>query len=170
MKNAGLEETTMRNATPLIVVGFSAINPAFAQAGPETLIPYPDWIVFALSLVFTVWWSLKAFDRSFKLVGVPTFPRYMTRSGQYRLGQILFSAGCTVLYALMVRYHRDIPAIIAMAEPELAEKLKILIEENNPSYLIIVIIVSIFYVSLLGVEARLIPLSQALLYVVDALV
>lgn len=33
---------------------------AFAGDGPESLIPYSDWIIFTLALVVTAWWSLEA--------------------------------------------------------------------------------------------------------------
>jgi hypothetical protein len=128
---------------------------AFAGDGPESLIPYSDWIIFTLALVVTAWWSLEAFDRpSVNLADLPTFPRYMTRRGQYRSAKIVFVGICLAIYVLMIRYHRDLPAIIGAMKPEWSERLKTLTEQKDPSYLVVIIVVSACFLTLLKKEAR----------------
>jgi hypothetical protein len=130
------------------------VSNAVLSGKPENLIPYADWVVLALGLSFTLWLSVKVFDQSFKLADVPTFPKYMTRWGQYHLGQILFALGCALFYALLIHYHTDIATLAAVVQPETAEKIKTLTDQKNPSYLIIIAIVSAFYFSLFYVESK----------------
>jgi hypothetical protein len=128
---------------------------ALAESGPESLIPYPDWIIFGLALIVTAWWSNQAFDRrSFDLAGSPTYPQYMTRPSQYRLGRITFVLLSIAIYALMIRYHKDLPQIVKAVKPEWYDPLKSLIDDKDPSYLVVVIIVSACFLTLLKVEKK----------------
>ncbi|HTI84120.1 MAG TPA: hypothetical protein VL614_27020 [Acetobacteraceae bacterium] len=122
---------------------------------PTAFIPYPDWIVFCLALGFTAWWSLQAFDRPvLDLGGVPTFPRYMTRSGQFRWAKGLFVVACLLIYVLLVYYHKDLPEFIKAVKPDWAEPLSAVISQKDPSYLVAVVIASACFLSLLHIEAR----------------
>ena len=128
---------------------------ALADDGPAALIPYPDWIIFALALILTAWWSAKAFDRQpINLADTPTYPKYMTRPNQYRFGKTLFVLLSVAIYALMVRYHSDLPQIIKAIKPDWYEPLKSIIEQKDPSYLAIVVFVSACFLWLLRAEKK----------------
>jgi hypothetical protein len=146
---------------------FLGTSAALAEEGPTTFLHHADWIVFGLSLVLAGLWSGEAFDRpSIKLADVPTFPRYMTRPGQYRLGKAFFILSCVGIYCLMVHYHTDIPAIIGMVQPALTDQLKTFIEQKDPSYLVVTIIVSTIFVALLRYEAKwnVLLMGRSLIY------
>jgi hypothetical protein len=127
---------------------------AFADGGaPQDIIPYPDWIVFGLALILIAWWSAQAFDRpSIDLAEIPTYPRYMTRRSQYQLGRMFFVLLSLIIYGLMVRYHKDLPEIIHAAKPDWSETLKTLIDKNDPSYLVVIIVASACFLTLLKLE------------------
>jgi hypothetical protein len=128
---------------------------AWAAEGPADFIPYPDWVIFGLALVVTSWWSLQAFDRPIlDLGGVPTFPRYMTRGSQFKRARVLFLLVCLGIYALLVRYHKDLPELIKAVKSDWAEQLKAVIDAKDPSYLVAIIIASACFLTLLRVEAR----------------
>jgi hypothetical protein len=130
---------------------------AFAEDGSEALIPYSysDGAIFVLAAVVTVWWSMQAFDRpAISLADLPTFPRYMTRHSQYLFAKFSFVVLSLGIYSLMVRYHRELPEIIAAVNPDWAAPLKNLIEQKDPSYLVVVVIASAGFLALLQIEAR----------------
>jgi hypothetical protein len=141
----------------LQVATLAIIAPSLAFAEPETgpaaLIPYPDWILFALALILTAWWSAQAFDRPLiTLADTPTYPKYMTRPNLYNFGKALFVAFSVAIYALMVRYHSDLPRILKAVNPDWYGPLKTIIEQKNPSYLIVIVIVSACFLLLLRTE------------------
>jgi hypothetical protein len=155
--------TAVRGKTKMRKILYAAVLATIAPANawavdalpPTAFIPYPDWIVFGLALGFTAWWSLQAFDRPvLDLGGVPTFPRYMTRSGQFRWAKGLFVAACLMIYALLVYYHKDLPEFIKAVKPDWAEPLNAVINQKDPSYLVAVVIASACFLSLLHIEAR----------------
>jgi hypothetical protein len=149
------EGRTMTKAIWIAVLACLLPTLAFADDGPTVYIPYADWITFALALMIIAWWSNEAFDRpSLKLAGYPTYPRYMTRPNQYHLGKILFVLLSLLIYALMAYYHKDLPRIIGAINPEWKEPLKSLVDDKNPSYLVILIVVSACFVTLLKVEKK----------------
>jgi hypothetical protein len=69
-----------------------------------------------------------------------------------RFGKTLFVAVSIAIYALMVRYHSDLPQIIKAIKPDWYEPLKSIIEQKDPSYLLIVVLVSGTFVLLLRTE------------------
>ena len=126
---------------------------AYAAAGPADYIPHPDWILFALAMVFTACLSAQAFDRPLiTLADTPTYPKYMARPSLYNFGKGLFVFLSLAIYALMVRYHTDLPQIIKALNPEWYEPLKGIIEDKDPSYLLIIIIASASFLLLLRIE------------------
>ncbi len=145
----------MRKVVFLAILATMSPGAGFAAETPTDLIPDPDWIIFGIALVVAAWWSLQAFDRpTLDLAGVPTFPKYMTRSSQFKWARALFVFVSIGLYALLVRYHKDLPELINVAKPDWAEPLKAVIDQKEPSYLAAIVIASACFLTLLKVEAR----------------
>jgi hypothetical protein len=116
---------------------------AFADTGSAAYIPHPDWILFALAMILAAWWSAQAFDRPpIALADTPTYPKYMTRPNLYNFGEALFVALSLTIYALMIHYHTDLPELIKAIKPDWYEPLRSVIEQKDPSYLIIIVMVS----------------------------
>jgi hypothetical protein len=137
----------------ITVLASMAPTLAYAAAGPTDYIPHPDWILFGLAMVFTAWLSAQAFDRPpITLADIPTNPKYMTRPSLYNFGKGLFVLLSLAIYALMVRYHSNLPQIIKAVNPDWYKPLKDVIEDKNPSYLLIIIIVSACFLLLLRIE------------------
>jgi hypothetical protein len=125
----------------------------YAASGPADYIPHPDWILFGLAMVFIALLSGQAFDRPpIRLAGIPTYPKYMTRPILYNFGKGLFIVLSLAIYALMIRYHTDLPLIIKAVKPDWYKALEGVIEDKNPSYLVIIIIVSACFLLLLHIE------------------
>jgi len=131
----------------------------FADDGLLGLLSDPDWVVFMLALAIAVWWAMQAFDRpAISLAGLPTFPRYMARPTQYTYAKASFVLLSIAIYSLMIHNYSDLPSIIGIVKPDWYEQLRDLINQRNPSYLVIVIVVLASFLALLRIEGRWNPL------------
>ncbi len=74
----------------------------------------------------------------------------MTRRSQYRLGQALFVAFSVFLYLMMIDYHAELPQILAMVSPPLADKLNGILTSRTS--FVVIIGVSVLFVTLLRLE------------------
>jgi hypothetical protein len=143
----------MSNSIRTALFASMAPTVAYAAGGPTDYIPHPDWILFALAMVFTATLSSRAFDRPLiTLADAPTYPRYMARPGLYNFGKGLFIVISLAIYALMVRYHADLPQIIKVINSDWYKSIAGIIEDKDPSYLLIIVLVSACFLMLLRTE------------------
>src|ERR1700733_798239 len=137
----------------LSVLSFISPIFAFAAVGPVDCIPYPEWIIFLLAMVFTASLSAQAFDRPpVTIADAPTYPKYMTRRSLYNFGKGLFVFISLIIYAVMVRYHTDLPQIIRYINADWYEPLNKIIENKEPSYLLVIFFVSACFLLLIRTE------------------
>lgn len=111
-------------------------------------------VVLCFGLFLAGYWAVEAFSRpSVKLGAIPTPPKYMTRSTQYVLGVVMFTAISMLLYAVVAYLHREALPVIRYFIPEVYKQFQPYVEGDHPSYLLIIVLVSGAYCVLLKYES-----------------
>jgi hypothetical protein len=110
--------------------------------------------ILGCGLFLAGYWAMEAFSRpSVTLGDMPTAAKYMTRSTQYGLGVLTFTAIPMLLYAVVAYLHQQALPIIQPIIPELYKRLEPSIKGEQPSYLLIIVVISAAYFMLLKNES-----------------
>jgi hypothetical protein len=130
---------------------------AFAQTDIPAGAPglwYMHVAVVVCGLFLAAYWAVEAFSRPSVTLGeIPTLPKYMTRSTQYRLGVLTFTILSVLLYALVAYLHREVLPLIKIYNADLYETFRPYVESSSPSYLLIIVLISAAYFLLLKNES-----------------
>jgi hypothetical protein len=111
-------------------------------------------VILCFGLFLAGYWAVEAFSRPSVTLGeIPTLPKYMTRSAQYMLGVVTFTAISMLLYSVVAYLHREALPIIQYFIPEVYKHFQPYVEGEHPSYLAVIVLVSGAYVVLLKYES-----------------
>jgi hypothetical protein len=144
-------------ALPLALLSGAALAQAQPGAAPGEGSAV-HFIVFLVGLGLAAYWSVEAFARPAVLADLPTPPRYMTRSRQYKAGLCAFVGLSLLFYGILAYGHRDALPAVRLLNPSLYEMFAKEVEGNTPNYLLIVALLSGAFLGLLKLEAEWNPL------------
>jgi hypothetical protein len=144
-------------ALPLALLSGAALAQAQPGAAPGEGSAV-HFIVFLAGLGLAAYWSVEAFARPAVLADLPTPPRYMTRSRQYKAGLCAFVGLSLLFYGILAYGHRDALPAVRLLNPSLYEIFAKEVEGNTPNYLLIVALLSGAFLGLLKLEAEWNPL------------
>jgi hypothetical protein len=139
---------------------FAACAPALAQPAEAPSTP-EEWIAqiafTVLGCFVAIHLALQAFARPVQIANAPTFPKYMTSPRQYRLGSIIFIAFACSFFLLLVFLHRQVIPAASLFQgqlPQVGQTAFKAMQEQSPSYLLIVFTMGGLYLYLLTKEAE----------------
>ena len=139
---------------------FAVCDPALAQPD-EPPWTHEEWIahvaITVLGCFIAVHLALQAFARPVQIANAPTFPKYMTSPQQYRLGSFIFIVFACSFFLLLVFLHRHVVAAASVFQPQLPQLGQTAfkaIQDQSPSYLLIVFTMGGLYLYLLTKEAE----------------
>jgi hypothetical protein len=137
---------------------FTSLGSAWAEAAngsTDDPLFYAHLGVTALGLLFAVRMADQAFARrALPLADAPTFPRYMTSRGQYRLGNFAFIVFASFVFLLIVFLHKEVVQVIQLFPGAVPENVASAVSKNEASYLLVVFAMGGVYLFALQKEAN----------------
>jgi hypothetical protein len=134
---------------------------AFADDGGKPTLLYDlHLIVLAFGLVFSGILGARSFGRRIQFEDLPTFPKYMTSRSQYLFGLWSYILLSMTVFFVLVYLNKEVFPVLNTFDPDLYEKLKPLIAVGSPPYFVVVVVMSIAFLTLLHWENHYNPLSM----------
>jgi len=135
-----------------------AAGPALAQE-TNAFLGDPLWWAHAgftgLAVIAAGRCAYQAFNRPpLQLADVPTFPKYMTSSPQYRLGSCIYVLFATGFFLLLVYLYREVVSVMQAFGAPVPIKVADAAQNSSASYLLIIAVMGLVYLYLLTKEAQ----------------
>jgi hypothetical protein len=119
------------------------------------MLPWAHLSFTVLGMAAAMRLALQAFGRrAVQLADVPTFPKYMTSQGQYRLASLTFATFASGFFLLLVYEHKQVAAVASLFGEGLPKKIVDALENQSTPYLVIIAAMGVVYLFLLTKEAQ----------------
>jgi hypothetical protein len=140
----------------LLAAGTSALAEEVRAASS-----FEPWIghiaITVLGCLVAIHLAFEAFARPVQIANAPTFPKYMTSPLQYRLGSWIFVLFACSFFLLLVYEHRQVATAVSLFEndlPQFGKSALKAIQDETPSYLLIIVTMGGLYLYLLTKESQ----------------